>query len=63
MPARVLISRWYAKMYNWTPAQVGELPIEEYDWLPALETAENEAQAAEQRAEAARSRPRGGRHG
>jgi hypothetical protein len=64
MPSRVLISRWYAKMYHWTPEQVGELPVEEYDWLPALEIAEYEAQAAEQRAEAARNRPRGGgRHG
>jgi hypothetical protein len=63
MPPRILLTRWFAKMYNWTPAQVDELPVECYDWLPAIETAQYEAQAAEQRAEAARNRPRGGRHG
>lgn len=61
MPQRVLMSRWYAKTYGWTPDQVGELPIEEYEWLPAIEMAEAEAIAAEQSAEAARNRPRGGR--
>jgi hypothetical protein len=61
MPPRVLVSRWFAKNYGWTPEQVANLPLEEYEWLPAIEMAEIEATAAQQRTEAARNRPRGGR--
>ena len=57
------MSRWYAKTYGWTPDQVAELPIEEYEWLPVIEMADAEAQMAEQRAETARNRPRGGGRG
>jgi hypothetical protein len=58
----VLLFRWFAKAYNWTPEQVLNLPIEAFDWLPAVETAMDEAYMMERRAEEARNRPaRGGR--
>jgi hypothetical protein len=61
MPVRVMLSRWYAKTYGWTPDQVAELPIEEYEWLPVIEMAESEAMIAEQNQEQARSRRGRGR--
>ncbi len=61
MPRRVLTSRWFAKTYGWTPEQVGELPLEEYEWLPAIETAEAEAQLAEQKQNEVRNRRGRGR--
>jgi hypothetical protein len=55
---RVVTSRWYAKAYGWTPDQVAELPIEEYEWLPAIEMAESDAIAARQKQDEVRNRPR-----
>jgi len=43
MPERVLLWRWYAKVYGWTPDQVDALPIEALEWLPTVEEAAHEA--------------------
>jgi hypothetical protein len=39
MPPDVLIYRWFAATYQWTPAQVDELPLEALIWLPPIEMA------------------------
>ena len=58
MPQGVLLYRWYAKTYGWTPDQVRELPADVFDWLPAIEIADAEAAAMRQKAEEARNRGR-----
>lgn len=35
----MLVDRWFARTYGWTPDQVSELPLEDYEWLPVVEQA------------------------
>ena len=35
----MMIYSWFAKAYNWTPAQVDELSLEQVHWLPVIEEA------------------------
>jgi len=44
MPERVLIHRWFAATYGWTPDQVGDLDLDDLLWLPVIEEAAHEAQ-------------------
>lgn len=53
----MLLYRYFAKMYQWTPQQVDDLPLEALEWLPVIETAamaaaEFEQQRAERMARA-----------
>ena len=43
MPPWVLTDRWWLKTYGLTPAQVRELPLEDYEWFPLVERAEHVA--------------------
>lgn len=57
MPPQMLLYRYFAKMYQWTPQQVDDLPLEALEWLPVIETAamaaaEFEQQRAERMARA-----------
>ncbi len=52
----MLVWRWWAKVYGFTPRQVGELPLAALTWFPLIEEAEAAAteqlQKQEQRAAA-----------
>jgi hypothetical protein len=41
MPSEVMLYRWYAKTFSWTPQQVRELPLDCFNWFPIIEEAEN----------------------
>lgn len=53
----VITHRWFASAYHWTPDQVGDLPLDDYDWLPTVEEAAHEARNLLTRQEA--NRPAG----
>lgn len=59
MPPGILLFRWFAKVYGWTPAQVRDLDIDLFEWLPAIEAADAEAAHMATRAEEARYRKPG----
>ncbi len=60
MPPKMLVLRWFAKMYGWDAEVVGRQPLEVLTWFPLIEEAEAAAteqlQKQEQRAQAARHR-------
>ena len=39
----MMLYRKFAKAYQWTPEQVRRLRLDELDWLPVIEDAEDEA--------------------
>lgn len=41
---QVLVWRWFAKMYGFTPDQVDQLPLDALTWFPIVEEAAEEAQ-------------------
>jgi hypothetical protein len=43
MPPDILLKRWFAKTYGWTPRQVDDLSLDELSWLPLVEQAHDEA--------------------
>jgi hypothetical protein len=43
MPHQMLLERWYAKNYGFTPTEVGELSLEQLTWFPLIEEAINRA--------------------
>lgn len=43
MPPQLLLERWFAEQYGWTPAQVGELSLEQLTWFPIIEQAMDKA--------------------
>jgi hypothetical protein len=51
MPAEMISYRFFAQSYGWTPEQVRSLSLEEFDWLPLVETAFGEASRQEQAAQ------------
>ena len=53
MPPRMMILRFFAKIYHFTPEQVGRLPLAAYRWFPVIEQAEARAAEVKQRAERA----------
>ena len=36
MPPRLLLKEWFAESYHYTPEQVGELSLDELEWLPVI---------------------------
>lgn len=52
----MLIERWFARQYGWTPSQVRALPLETLHWFPIIEQAE--ARASQLHAD--QDRPKGG---
>lgn len=40
----MMVYSWFAKCYNWTPAQVDELTLDQIRWLPAIEEARTAAE-------------------
>jgi hypothetical protein len=44
MEPRILLYRWFAKTYGWTPDQVEAAPLEVQQWFPLIEEAAQEAQ-------------------
>lgn len=44
MPREMLSIRWFASMYNWTPDQVLELPVEYLEWFMPIEQAQARAE-------------------
>lgn len=51
MPPRLLLYRWYARMYHFSPEVVDRLPLEALTWFPLIEEAEVAAQEIQQRQE------------
>ena len=51
MPSEMMTYRFFAQSYGWTPDQVRELSMEEFDWLPLVEAAFSEAERQEQAAQ------------
>lgn len=49
MRARVLLYRWYAKVYHFPPDVVDRLPLDVLSWFPLIEEAEQAAQDIQQR--------------
>jgi hypothetical protein len=62
MPQQVLMHRYFAKTYGWTPQQVEELPLADLNWLPIIEEAEQRViERYNREASRASSSPRRGR--
>jgi hypothetical protein len=51
MDPMMLVLRWFAAMYNWTPSQVMELDLDLLTWFPLIEQAEQRAQEIKRRQE------------
>lgn len=56
MDPRMLLWRFFAKNYGWTPDQVEEAPLDVQTWFPLIENAASQAQEkmAKQEAKSAR---------
>lgn len=53
MPRDMMIKRWFAKSYGWTPGQVADLTLEELFWYPIIEDAANVAEERQHQQEMA----------
>jgi hypothetical protein len=51
MPVEVLMERWFAQSYGWTPDQVAVLPLRVLDWFPMIERAQSIAEERRRQAE------------
>jgi hypothetical protein len=56
MSPKLLVWRWFAKTYHWTPDQVEEAPLEVQTWFPLIEEAFHKAQEEFAKAEARMAR-------
>jgi hypothetical protein len=61
MDPKLLVWRFFAKTYGWTPDQVEEAPLDVQTWFPLIEEAVHEAQEFLSKAEAKSQNTRMGR--
>jgi hypothetical protein len=59
MPPDMLIKRWFAKVYHWSPEQLAKADLDILTWFPLIEEAEQNAIEIEQKRQARESRSNG----